>query len=156
MQGHLATSRTTARILTEFYWLGILSDVKRFCSSCDIYRRTVQKGKVAKHPLQKMPLYDDVFKRVAVVFVGPIHPVTDKGNSYILTLVDFASRYPEDIPMASIDTDRVAEALLEIFSRMGVPEEILSDMGTQLTPGLMREVSRFLSVRQITTTPIIP
>ena len=103
-----------------------------------------------------MPLIDEVFKRVAVDIVGPIHPVTDKGNRYILTLVDFASRYPEAIPMASIDTERVAEALLEIFSRMGVPEEILSDMGTQFTSGLMREVSRLLSVRQITTTPYHP
>ena len=51
MSGHLATSRTTARILTEFYWPGILSNVKRLCRSCNIYQRTVQKGKVAKHPL---------------------------------------------------------------------------------------------------------
>ena len=58
-----------------------------------------------------MPLIDEVFKRVAVDIVGPIHPVTDKGNRYILTLVDFASRYPEAIPMASIDTERVAEAV---------------------------------------------
>ena len=111
MSGHLATSRTTARILTEFYWPGILSDVKRFCRSCDICQRTVQKGKVAKHPLQKMALIDKVFKRVAVDIFGPIHPVTDKGNRYILTLVDFAYRYPEAIPMASIDTERVAEVL---------------------------------------------
>ena len=58
--------------------------------------------------------------------------------------------------MASIDTERVAEALLEILSRMGVAEEILSDMGTQFTSGFMREVSRLLSVRQITTTPYHP
>ena len=58
-----------------------------------------------------MPLIDEVFKRVAVDIVGPIHPVTDKGNRYILTLVDFAYRYPEAIPMASIDTERVAEVL---------------------------------------------
>ena len=58
--------------------------------------------------------------------------------------------------MTSIDTVRVAEALLEIFSRMGIPEEILSDMGTQFTSGSMREVSRLFSVRQITTTPYHP
>ena len=84
-QGHLATSRTTAKILTEFHWPGILPDVKRFCRSCEICQRTVQKGRVAKHPLQKIPLIDEVFKRVAVDIVGPIHPVTDKGNRYILT-----------------------------------------------------------------------
>ena len=156
MSGHLGTSRTISRILTEFYWPGILSDVKRFCRSCDICQRTVKKGNFAKHPLQKMPLIDEVFKRVAVDIVGPIHPVTDKGNRYILTLVDFASWYPEAIPMASIDTERVAEALFEIFSRMGILEEILSEMGIQFTSGLMRDVSRLLSVRQITTTPYQP
>ncbi|XP_061190531.1 uncharacterized protein LOC133198457 [Saccostrea echinata] len=156
MSGHLATCRTTSRILTEFYWPGIQSDVKRFCRSCDICQRTVHKGRVTKYPLQKMPLIDEVFKRVAVDIVGPIHPVTDKGNRYILTLVDFASRYPEAIPLASIETERVAEGLLDIFSRMGIPDEILSDMGSQFTSALMREVSRLLSVRQITTTPYHP
>ena len=58
-----------------------------------------------------MPLIDEVFKRFAVDIVGPNHHVTDKGYRYILTLVDFATRYPEVIPMASTDTERVAEAL---------------------------------------------
>ncbi|XP_062588249.1 uncharacterized protein LOC134249909 [Saccostrea cucullata] len=156
MSGHLATCRTTSRILTEFYWPGIQSDVKRFCHPCDICQRTVHKGRVTRHPLQKMTLIDEVFKRVAVDIVGPIHPVTDKGNRYILTLIDFASRYPEAIPLASIETERVAEGLLEIFSRMGIPDEILSDMGSQFKSALMREVSRLLSVRQIITTPYHP
>ena len=39
---------------------------------------------------------------------------------------------------------------------MGISEEILSDMGTQFTSELIREVSRLLSVRQITTTPYHP
>lgn len=156
MSGHLATSRTTSRILSEFYWPGIQSDVKRFCRSCDICQRTIQKGKVSKYPLQKMPLIDVPFKRVAVDIVGPIHPVTDKGNRYILTLVDFATRYPEAIPMPSIETERVAEALIDIFSRVGVPVEMLSDMGSQFTSSIMREVSRLLSLNQLTTTPYHP
>lgn len=156
MSGHLATSRTASRILSEFYWPGIQSDVKRFCRSCDICQRTIQKGKVSKYPLQKMPLIDVPFKRVAVDIVGPIHPVTDKGNRYILTLVDFATRYPEAIPMPSIETERVAEALIDIFSRVGVPVEMLSDMGSQFTSSIMREVSRLLSLNQLTTTPYHP
>lgn len=85
--------------------------------------------------------------------MGPIHPVTDKGNGYILTLVDFATRYPEAIPMPSIEIERVAEALIDICSRVGVPVEMLSDMGSQFTSSIMREVSRLLSLHQLTTTP---
>ena len=48
-----------------------------------------------------------------------------------MTLVDFATRYPEAVPLKTIDTETVAEALVVIFSRLGVPEEILSDLDIQ-------------------------
>ena len=78
-----------------------------------------------------MPLIDKLFKRVATDLVGPIGPPSEDGHRYILTLVDFATRYPEAVPLKNIDTETVAEALVDIFSRLGVPEEILSDLGTQ-------------------------
>lgn len=156
MSGHLATSKTINRILTEFYWPGMKSEIKRFCRSCDTCQRTLPNGRVSKVPLVKMPLIDVPFKRVAVDIVGPLHPPTDKGNRFILTLIDYASRYPEAIALPGIDTERVAEALVEIYSRIGVPEEMLTDMGSQFTSVLMKEVSRLISMRQLTTTPYHP
>ena len=38
-----------------------------------------------------------------------------------------ASKYPEAIPLKKVDAPTVAEAMLEIFSRIGVPSEILTD-----------------------------
>ena len=73
-----------------------------------------------------------------------------------MTLVDFATRYPDTVPLKSITTKSVAEALVEIHSRVGIPEEVLSDMGTQFTSDVMKEVSRLLSVKQLTTTPYHP
>ena len=43
MSGHLVTSRTVSRVLSEFYWPGIQSDIRRFCQSCDVSQRTYQK-----------------------------------------------------------------------------------------------------------------
>ena len=103
-----------------------------------------------------MPLIKTWFDRVAVDLVGPIAPVTEKGNRYILTLLDYATRYPEAVPLKGIETERVAEALVSMFSRVGVPREILTDLGTQFTSGLMKEVSRLLSMKQLTTTPYHP
>uniref|UniRef100_A0A8W8J3E4 Uncharacterized protein n=1 Tax=Magallana gigas TaxID=29159 RepID=A0A8W8J3E4_MAGGI len=82
--------------------------------------------------------------------------VTDKGNRYILTLVDYATRYPEAIPLPGIETERVAEALVDIFSRLAVPVEMLTDQGSQFTSDVMKEVSRLLSFKRITTTPYHP
>ena len=128
----------------------------RYCKSCDVCQKTVNKGSVPKVPLEKMPLIDKPFKRVAIDLVGPIGPPSEDGHRYILTLVDFATRYPEAVPLKKIDTETVAEALVDIFSRLGVPEEILSDLGTQFVSECMKEVTRLLSIKQLTTTPYHP
>lgn len=103
-----------------------------------------------------MPIITTPFKQVAVDLVGPLDPRTTKGNKYILTLVDYATRYPEAVPLPGIETERVAEALVDIFSRVGIPRELLSDQGSQFTSDLMKEVSRLLSLKRITTSPYHP
>ena len=133
MAGHLAIKRTMQKVLSKFYWPGINSHIKRFCQSCDICQRTIPKGKIVKGILGKMPRIDVPFRRVATDLIGPLKPVTYNKNRYILTLVDYATRYPEAVPLASIDTEAVAEALVSIFSRVGIPNEVLTDMGTQYT-----------------------
>ena len=48
------------------------------------------------------------FEKVAVDLVGPINPVTETENRSILTTVHFATRYPEAIAVANIDTETIA------------------------------------------------
>ena len=146
----------TDKITSNFYWPGIHSDITRFCQSCDICQRTVAKGNVSKVPIEKMPLIDTPFKRVVVDLVGPIYPPSESGHRYILMLVDYATRYPDAVPLKSITTESVAEALVDMYSRLGVPEEVLSDMGAQFVSECMAEVSRLLSIRQLTTSPYHP
>ena len=64
--------------------------------------------------------------------------------------MDYATRYPEAIALPSIETERVAEALVEMFSRVGVPNEMLTDYGSQFTSEIMKEVARLLSLQQLT------
>ena len=156
MSGHLGTSRTTGKVLTEFYWPGVQADVRRYYQSCDICQRTTPKGRTTKVPLGQMPIINEPFRRVAVDLVGPIQPATDHGNRYILNLVDFASRYREAVALKGIEAERVAEVLVDMFCRLGVLSEMLTDMCTQFTSELMAETSRLLSFRQLTTTPYHP
>ena len=93
-------------------WIGlppafIISDITRFCCSCGICQKTVPKDKVAKVPLGEVPLMEELFYRVAVDLIGPIAPVSEKGNRYILTIVDYATRYPEAIALPKLETERV-------------------------------------------------
>ena len=142
--GHLGTKKTAGRILPNFFWPRLRQDVIRFCCSCDLCQRTVKRGSVKKVPLGSMSLIDTPFKRVAVDIVGPIAPPSEAGHRYILTLVDYATRYPEAVPLKKITTEAVAEALLDIYSRVGIPEEVLTDQGTQFMSECMHKVSRLL------------
>ena len=156
MKGHLGIKKTTEKIESAIYWPGIQGDITRSCKSCDVCEKTVNEGSVPKVPLQKMLLIDKPFERVAIDLVGPISPPSEEGHEYILTLVDFATRYPEAVPLKTIETETVAEGLVNIFSRLGVPKEILSDLGTQFVSDCVKEVTRLLSIKQITTTSYRP
>ena len=154
--GHLGAKKTEVRILPNFFWPGLRQDVIRFCRSCDVCQRTIKRGSVRKVPLGSMPLIDTPFKRVAVDIVGPIAPPSEAGHRYILTLVDYATRYLEAVPLKKITTEAVAEALLDIYGRVGIPEEVLTDQGTQFMSECMQEVSRLLSIKGLTSTPYHP
>ena len=65
------------------------------------------KGSILRTPLGKMPLIDLPFKRVAINLVGLITPASEKGHRHILTLVDYATRYPEAVPIKNINTETV-------------------------------------------------
>ena len=100
-----------------------------------------------------MPLISTPFSRIALDLIGPLHPPSDDGHRYILLVVDYATRYPEAVALKTIDSITVAEALIDIYSRGGVPDEILTDQGTQFVSGIMKEVRRLLSIKQLRTTP---
>ncbi|GFS20572.1 Gypsy retrotransposon integrase-like protein 1 [Elysia marginata] len=88
--------------------------------------------------------------------VGPINPPSEAGHRFSLTIIDYATRYAEAVPLRKIDTKTVAEALVDIYSRLGVPEEGLYDQGTQLMSDCMKEVCRLLGIKQKATTPFHP
>ncbi|XP_076472305.1 uncharacterized protein LOC143301798 [Babylonia areolata] len=153
MSGHLGMQRTRDRVFPHFYWPGMCADIRGYVQSCERCQKTVAKGRVPKVPLVKMPLISEPFDRVAVDIIGPISPPSENGNRYVLTMVDYATRYPEAVPLRTITTETVAEALFNMWSRTGVPSEVLTDRGTQFTSNTMQEVYRLLAVRGLTTTP---
>ncbi|ROT74625.1 hypothetical protein C7M84_006869, partial [Penaeus vannamei] len=154
--GHMGQKKTLDRIQAEFFWPGMGQEISRLVRSCDICQKTSDRGRVKPAPLKPMPLISEPFERVAVDIVGPIHPRASDGCKYILTLVDFSTRWPEAVPLRNIDAVTVAEAMVEIFCRIGIPRQVLSDRGTQFTSAMMEEVLRLLSIKGLKTTPYHP
>ena len=83
MGGHMGITKTTDKIQSAFYWPAIQGDVTRYFKSCGVCQKIVSKGSLPKIPLEKMPLIDKPFKRVAIDLVGPISPPSEEGHRYI-------------------------------------------------------------------------
>ena len=52
--------------------------------------------------LKPLPVVGEPFRRVAMDLVVPLQQAP-RGNKYVLTLMDFATRYPEAILLKKID-----------------------------------------------------
>ena len=151
--GHFSHRKTSDKLFQKFFWPGASSDVVRFCKSCVVCQKHGAKGNVMKVPLKSMPVISEPFSRIAIDLIGPISPVSQQGNRYILTIIDYATRFPEAVALKNIDTITIAESLVEVFSRVGIPREILSDRGSQFKSDLMSEINRLMSIKALFTSP---
>ena len=121
------------------------ADIRHFCKSCDICAKTRPKGQTRRAPLQTSPLISIPFTKCATDLIGPL-PITERKNMYILTLIDYATRWVEATALKVTTTTIVAEELLNMFSRFGIPKILLSDGGPQFTSAIMEEVLSLLRI----------
>ena len=58
----------------------------------------------------------------------------------MLVLVDYATRYPEAVPLRTISAKSVAQALFQVISQVGIPKEIMTDHATSYMSRTLREL----------------
>ena len=155
MAGHLGVNKTRNRILNRYYWPGIFKDISTYCRSCEVCQRSQRRGASVRAEMISMPLIGKPFQRIAMDVVGPL-PKSKSGNRFILTICDYATRYPEAIPLPSTEAERVAKELIKLFSRVGIPDEILTDQGSNFMSSLLQETYSLLQIRRIRTSPYHP
>lgn len=95
--GHLGQEKTLARILSRFLCPGVHHEVKNYCSLWSEGQFASPPG-VSKAPLVLLPVVGVHFKRVALDLVGPLLK-NNVGFRYILVLMDYATCFPEAVPL---------------------------------------------------------
>lgn len=78
-----------------------------------------------KAPLLPLLVVEEPWSKLEFDIVGPL-PMSKSGRCYMLTCINFASRYPEANPLKRVNALSVANAMIE---RFGWPKELLSDSG---------------------------
>ena len=151
---HLGVQKTYDRIVARFYWPGVKRAVEDFCKCCEMCQRTAPKP-AQRNPLIPLPIIETPFTRIAMDIVGPL-PKSARGHRYILVLVDYATRYPEAIPLRAATAKAVAHELVMLFSKMGIPEQIISDQGTCFMSNVLTKLYQWLNIKRIRTSVYHP
>jgi len=147
--------RATTRLVTSSYcWPKMGAAVAAWARTCI----PCQRSKVHRHVhLQPEPIAVPIrrFAHLHVDLVGPLPK--SSGFSYLFTVVDRTTRWPEAIPLAATTAADCATALLQGWiQRFGVPDTITSDRGPQFTSSLWSALCTLLSIRHSPTTAYHP
>ncbi|GFR01273.1 putative tick transposon [Trichonephila clavata] len=128
-------------ILKErFFWDGMYSDTVNYvtsCISCCQYKRKPhQKQAYGQTPIPTKP--GDF---ISIDIVGPVRP-----NNYVLTVLDHFSKHAELFPISNIQAPTIARKIIQYIATFGRPGMILSDLGTQFTANIFKQITNMTGI----------
>ena len=151
---HPSVRSTRKLISARFVWPGMAKEVNEWSRSC----LDCQSSKIMKHthaPVEAIKNPTRRFSHLHLDIVGPLPP--SDGYSYIMTLIDRTSRWPEALPISDITAPTIARTFInDWISRYGVPIEVTTDRGTQFTSNLFRAVTEIAGIKTHYTTAFHP
>jgi transposase InsO family protein len=90
-------------------------------------------------------------------FIGPINPPSSAGQVFILTATDYFTKWDEVVPLKHSTDDQVISFLENnIFSRFGLPLEIITDNGPTFISAKLTQFLAKLGVKHFTSSSYYP
>ena len=151
--GHQGLDQTYGHLLMKYYWPKMYSDVSKYVATCEVCQR-VKKTRAQPPPLTPVPVVG-IFKRWHMDFLSL--KLTPDGYRYLLLFVDSSSKWCEAFATKNQEAETVAKLFYEnIITRFGCPDEIISDLGRQLTSKVLRAMCELYNIKQTFTSPYHP
>ena len=131
-------------ISARFVWPGLSRDVvvwARACLQC-------QRSKIQTHVKSSLPTISVPSRHFTLVHIDVVGPLPSSQNcSYILTMIDRTTCWPEAVPLSSISTETCVKAFISTWkSRYGIPATLTSVRGAQFTSSVWAGVCRVLGI----------
>ncbi|XP_029965625.1 uncharacterized protein K02A2.6-like [Salarias fasciatus] len=121
--GHCGVVRMKEIARSYFWWPGLdaaIEEKAKSSSDCEKLRNQPQLA-----PLHPWEWPEEPWQRIHIDFAGPLE------NHMFLAAVDAHSKWPEVAVMKNTSSYRTIEELRSMFSRYGLPKQLVSDNGLQ-------------------------
>ena len=107
-------------------------------------------------PLQPV-LPEFPFSKWGLDFIGPINPPSSAGQVFIFIATDYFKKWVEAVPLKYSTDDQVISFLENnIFSRFGLPLEIIIDNGPTFISAKLTQFLAKLGVKNFTSSTYYP
>ena len=131
-----------------FWYTGWDQDIKKLANSCESCQAV--KSSPALAPLHTWAWPDAPWKRLHVDFAGPLL------GKMILIVVDAHLKWPEVIAISSTTSQSTVDVLCSPFSRYCLPEQTVSENGTQFTSDKFTQFMKLNGIKHICSAPYHP
>ena len=154
--GHGGVKVTLNRCQKLAFWPGMKKDVEEYCRKCQVCCRFKSVGNLSLTPLRRHPDVSAPFERIHMDIVGPMG-TSDKGNKYILIIIDVFTRYLVTVLLKSKEASEVARAFFnQVVCVHGIPKTVVTDQGKEFVNQIFKGVTERLQVNHATITAYRP
>jgi len=152
---HPGTKRTHALIALHYWWPGMRKSIEEYIRKCDPCQR--QKGnREFVAPLGDVQEPTALFQVTSMDITGPYFS-TPRGNKYLLTFIDYFTKYAEAFPIADQTAETCARVYAtQIVSRHGTRAQLITDQGRAFMSSFFQETCKVLEIRRTRTTSYTP
>jgi len=152
--GHFGAKAMVDSVKEQYaIWPGIMREANELVLSCLECQRFAIK-KEGFHPLNSLEATYP-FDHISIDLAGPFE-TSHVGNSYILLLVDVATRFTILRTLLNKDALTIAQELFNIFTLVGFPKIIQSDNGTEFVNTVIQNLTLISSIDHRLTLPYHP
>ena len=153
--GHMGVHRTVERVRQHFFWVGIKVDVRHYCRECDACTAFKLPKGGPKAPM-KVHLTGEPMGRMGIDIQGPL-PKTKNGNTVILVMQDYFTKWCEAVALPNQEATTVAKALAEHWvCKWGAPVRLHSDQGRTFESAVFAQLMELFGIKKTRTMALHP